>query len=121
MQVQLSSGNHDIIASNEVFLFKESDELVFWVEDDDHSQSRVILRFRENQVEEHRVDVEPENDCDLVITCFNFFSRFTIGLKEPIQLGESMGKNVYIMFSTKQHTNKPPYVRSVRFTLYRER
>lgn len=121
MKVHLSSGNYDIIASNEVFLFKDSDELIFGIEDDDASQSCVILRFREDQTGERRVDVEPENDYDLVITCFNFFSRFGTGLKEPIQIGESTGKDVYIIFSAKQHTGKPPYVRSVRFTLYREK
>jgi len=120
MQVQLSSGNYDVIASNEVFLFKDSDELIFRVDDDDGSRSRVVLRFLENQDEGRKVNIEPKDDYDLTITCFNFFSRFGTGLKEPIQIGESMGKGVYILFSTKQYTNKPPYVRSVRFTLYRE-
>lgn len=120
MQVQLSSGKFDIISSNEVFLFGDSNELVFNIHDDDGSHSRVTMRFLEDQKEERSVNLEPEGDYDLVITCFNFFSRFGAGLKEPILIGESMGKNVYIQFSTKQRTIKPPYVKSVRFTLYRE-
>lgn len=120
MQVRLESGNCDIIASNEVFLYKDSNELIFRIDDDDGSQSCVTLRFVEKQDEGHKVQVEPEDDYNMTITCFNFFSRFGTGLKEPIPIGESMGKNVYLLFSTKQHTNKPHYVRSVRFTLYRE-
>ena len=120
MQVQLSSGNFDIIASNEVFLFGDSNELTFYIDDDDGSHSRVILRFLEDQKNERTVSIDPEGDYDLVITCTNFFSRFGTGLKEPIQIGESMGKGVYILFSTKQHTNKSPSVKSVQFTLYRE-
>lgn len=120
MQVQLSSGKFDIIASNEVFLFGDSNELVFNIKDDDGSLSRVTMRFLEDQKEERRMDLEPEGDDNLVITCFNFYSRFGAGLKEPVLIGESMGKNVYIQFSTKQHTTKTPYVKSVRFTLYRE-
>lgn len=120
MQVQLSSGNCDIIASNDVFLFKNSNELTFHIDDDDGSRSRVVLRFMQDQSGEHRVSVEPESDYELVLSCFNFFDRFGVGLKEPLHIGESMGKNVYILFSTKLHTNKQPYVKSVRFTLYRE-
>lgn len=121
MQVQLSCGNYDIIAANEVFLFQNSNELVFQIDDDDGSRSRLILRFRDDPEMKQSLVLEPEGDYDLVITCFNFFSRFGAGLKEPVLIGESMGKGVYIMFSTKQHTTKPSCVRSVRFTLYREK
>lgn len=120
MQVRLSSGNCDIIESNEVFLFKDSNELVFHIDDDDGSRSRLFLQFHEDNEGKRSLNLEPKGDYDLVITCNNFFSRFGAGLKEPIQIGESMGKCVYILFSTKQHTANPPYVRSVRYTLYRE-
>jgi hypothetical protein len=121
MQVQLSSGNYDVIASNEVFLFGDSNELVFRINDDDGSCSHMVLKFSEDPEKKQCLHYEPVGDYDFTINCFNFFSRFGSGLKEPILIGESMGRNVYIIFSTKQHTNKPPYVRSVRFTLYREK
>ena len=120
MKVQLSSGNCDIIASNEVFLFKDSNELTFHIDDDDGSYSRVVMKFMQDQSDERRVNIEPVGDYDLVLSCYNFFNRFDICLKEPIPIGESMGKLVYIHFSTKLHTTKESNVKSVRFTLYRE-
>ena len=121
MQVQLSSGNYDVIASNEVFLFGDNNELVFQIDDDDGSRSQMVLRFLEDTEKKQSLHYEPIGDYDSVITCFNFFSRFGSGLKEPILIGESIGKGVYILFSTKQHTTKSPHVKSIQYTLYREK
>ncbi|MBQ7099139.1 MAG: hypothetical protein IJO05_05410 [Oscillospiraceae bacterium] len=120
MQVRLSSGNYDIIASNEVFLYKDCNELTFQINDDDDSRSQLIMRFLQDETRKSRVDVEPDGDYVLILSCFNFFDRFAMGLKEPLLIGESMSKNVYLIFSTKQH-DKQALVRSVRFTLYREK
>lgn len=120
MQVQLSSGNYDIIASNEVFLFMDCNELSFQIDDDDGSRSHLIMRFVRDETNTSRVDLEPNSDYVLTLSCYNFFDRFAMGLKEPIPIGESMGKNVYLIFSTKQH-DRDALVRSIRFTLYREK
>lgn len=120
MRVQLSSGNYDIISSNEVFLYKDCNELTFQIDDDDGSRSHLIMRFLQDKTNKSRVDVEPDGDYVLILSCFNFFDRFTMGLKKPIPIGESMGKNVYLIFSTKQH-DREALVRSIRYTLYREK
>ncbi|MBR5293182.1 MAG: hypothetical protein IKU31_00265 [Oscillospiraceae bacterium] len=121
MQVRLSSGNYDVIASNDVFLFGDNNELVLHIDDDDGTQSRMVLRFIEDLEEKRSLKIEPRGDYELVINCLNFFRGMGAGLKEPILVGESMGKDVYILFSTKRHSAMPPYVRSVHFTLFREK
>lgn len=121
MQVRLSSGNYDVIASNDVFLFGDNNELVLHIEDDDGTQSRMVLRFIEAPEEKRSLKLEPIGDYELVINCLNFFSGMGAGLKEPVLVGESMGKDVYILFSTKRYNAMPQYVRSVHFTLFREK
>lgn len=120
MRIQMSSGNCDIVACNEVFLFDDSEELALHIYDDDDSYCCIALRFIQDESKKQRIEPEGGND-SLALTCYNFNSRFGAGLKTPVLVGESDGKNMYIMFWTKIQGSCEPYVRSVQFTIFRER
>jgi hypothetical protein len=120
MQVQMGSGNCDIVASNEVFLFDDSEELVLHIFDDDNSHCCLTLRFIQDQSKKQRVEPQVGDD-GLTWNCYNFNTHLGAGLKKPVLVGESNGKGVYIIFWTKIYGTCEPHVRSVQFTVFRER
>ena len=120
MQVQMGSGNCDIVASNEVFLFDDSEELVLHFYDDDNSNCCMTLRFVQDQSKKQRIEPQAGDD-SLTLNCYNFSSHLGAGLKKPVLVGETNGKGIYFIFWTKVYGNREPLVRSVQFTVFRER
>ena len=121
MRIQMSSGNCDILASDDVFLFEDSEELKIQMVDDDGSISYLALRFVEDKSGKQWIDPIQKGADWMGLKCYNFSSRLGAGLKRPALIGESNGKNVYIMFWTKLYGSKKPYTRSVQFTIFRDR
>lgn len=120
MQIQMSSGNYDIVANSESFLFDDSEELTIHIDDDDGMHSYMTFKFVRDNSKKQRI--EPRGGGDrLTLTCYNFNSRLGAGLKKSVLVGESNGKKMYIMFWTKVYGSREPYVRSVQFTIFRER
>lgn len=121
MQIQMRSGNCDIVASNAVFLFDDSEELTILIDDDDGSRCCLKLRFLRDPSGKQRVEPVQSGDDRLLLKCFNFSARMGSGLAEPALIGESGGKNMYIMFWTSLFGSREPYTRSVQYTIFRHR
>lgn len=119
MNVQLSSGNYDIIASGETFLFHDSEELTIRVNDDDGTFIHLVLLFKKDAGGQRKIEPFVEED-RLTLTCYNFSHREGTGLSHPTHIADANGKPIYLTFWTKLDGSKPPYTRSVRFTLFQE-
>ena len=119
MQVAMSSGNYDIIANDEAFLFGPNEDLTVQVIDESELLVRIVLKFVENDSGEFDIynDIVDES---LIITCVNFDGLGT-GLKRPVHIADSNGKEIYFMFSSTLHRNMENRIRSVKYTLFREK
>lgn len=116
MQVYLSSGKYDIIASGETFLFGPFEDLTIEVNDGNEALVRIILKFVENSSCDRGIETDIAND-SLVITCINFSSLGT-GLKCPTHIADVNGKEVYFMFSSSYLGEKEDKARSVKYTVF---
>ena len=119
MRVCLSSGEYDIVASGEVFLFGSSEDLVIHVDNGDNFQVKILMKFLEDDSGEHDIKTNVEND-SLVITCVNF-SSIGIGLKRPTHIANANGKKIYFMFSSSYLGDKDNAARSVKYTVFVEK
>lgn len=119
MQVAMSSGKYDIIANDETFLFGPDEDFTVQVMDESESLVRIVLKFVENDSGEFDIynDIVDES---LIITCVNFDGLGT-GLKRPVHIADSNGKEIYFMFSSTLHRNMENRIRSVKYTLFREK
>jgi len=116
MQFHLSSGEYNIIASGDTFLFGPSEDLTIQINDDSVSPLRITLRFLEDSSAEKDIHTDIEND-SLVITCMNFHGIGT-GLKRPTHIADIDGKPVYFIFSSNYLGDKNTPIRSVKFTFF---
>lgn len=116
MQVELHSGGYKIIASGDVFLFGESDDLVIKATGADNSEICVILKFQTDGTGSQRIDREI-TEKGLVLHCCNFTGSGT-GLLRPAPIAKTGGKNIYLMFWMYEQGIKKPKARSVKYTLF---
>lgn len=119
MQVQLSSGNYDIIASGDTFLFHDAEELSIRVNGNKNDHIHIVLLFQNDASGQRRIKASSEKG-HLLLTCYNFSHHEGIGLSHPTHIADIDGKAVYLTFWTKLDGSKPPYTRSVRFTIFQE-
>lgn len=119
MQVHLSSGNYDIIASGETFLFAPYEDLTIQIDDGNEFQVELIMKFTEDTSRERGIYPVVVND-SLVITCANFNGMGT-GLKRPAHIAEIYGKDVYFMFSFSYLGDKEDKSISVKYTVFWEK
>lgn len=119
MQVRLSSGKYDIIASGEVFLFDPFEDFTIQVDESNEVLVRIVLKFMEDASGERDIKTDIAED-SLVITCVNFISMGT-GLKSPAHIADVNGKEVYFMFSSSYLGDKEDNARSVKYTVFWEK
>lgn len=119
MHAHLSSGNYNIVASGETFLFDPNEELTIHIDDGNVFQVRIVLKFVENVSGEGDISTNIEND-SLIITCVNF-SSVGEGLKRPAHIADVNGKKVYFMFSSSYLGNKEDKARSIKYTVFWEK
>lgn len=119
MQVRLSSGNYDIIASGEAFLFDPAEDLVVQVNDGDEDQVRIVLKFFEDVSDKQDIKTDIVDD-SLVISCINF-GRLGTGLKRPAHIADLNGKAMYFIFSASYYGDKEDKTRCVKYTLFIEK
>ena len=119
MQVRLSSGKYDIIASGEAFLFGPLEDLTIEVNEKKESLVKIVLKFTENA--SGNLDIQTDVlDDSLVITCINFSSMGT-GLKSPAHIADVNGKEVYFMFYSSFLGDMENQARSVKYTVFWEK
>ena len=119
MQVRLSSGNYDIIASDEAFLFDPFEDLMIQVDDGGEVLLRIVLKFQKEPSGERDIKTDIEDD-SLVITCINFDGIGT-GLRSPTHIADVDGKKVYFIFSSSYFGDDKSGSRSVKYTVFREK
>ena len=118
MQVDLTSGGHRIIASGDVFLFGESNELTIKVAGDDSFDVRVTLEFLSDESTEHKIK-RSIVDNSLILSCYNFGGDGT-GLSRPAYIADVNGKGVFLMFWMFAEGIKERKAKSVKYTLFYE-
>ena len=118
MQVKLSSGNYDIIASGNVFLFDDSEELTIKVTEDDDFDICLTIKFVTDETGEQKIERQVEED-RLVLLCYNF-SGLGTGLMKPTPIAKANDKLVLLTIWAYLEGSKDPKTRSVKYTMYRE-
>ena len=109
MLVSLSSGNYDIVASGQAFLFSKDKDLRIDIQADNGFAFSLILNFIENESVEQDLQLKT-NDREIVLTCINF-ANTGAGVKEPVKVA------TIIFWAYLEGTVS----RSVKYTLFSEK
>ena len=118
MNVNLSSGGYDIIASDDVFLFDDAEDLTIKVTGEDNFGVCVTIKFLNDASGERRISSEIIED-KLVLLCHNFNTRGT-GMTQPMHIADINGKKVFLTIWAYLEGSKSPKIRSVKYTLFYE-
>ena len=110
MQIYLSSGGCDIIASGQTFLFGRQEDLRIRVE------MEIRLNFMENESGEVRIQSRLKGDI-LTISCLNFENAGS-GVSTPQEIAEIDGRKLYFTFWSYVDGKES---RSVRYTFFYEK
>lgn len=116
MQVSLSSGNYDIIASGQAFLFSKDKDFRIDVRTDSGFVFSLILNFIESGSGERNLQMKT-NDHVITLTCTNFEGAGA-GLKDPVKLAVVDGRDLYLIFWSYLEGKG---TRSVKYTLFSEK
>ena len=119
MQVSLSSGNYDIIASGEAILFATSDEITRNIEGENNFKLCVTIQFLNDKSGERRIEREIESE-RLLLLSYNFSETGT-GLSVPAYIANVNNHKVYLSFWSYLEGSNSPKVRSVKYTLFLEK
>lgn len=118
MQVKLSSGNYDIITSNNVFLFDDTEELTIKVTGKNDFDICLTIKFLTDDSSEQKIERQIMDD-RLILLCYNFDSLGT-GLIKPTPIAKVNGKLVWLSMWAYLEGSKEPKTRSVKYTMYCE-
>lgn len=117
MHINISSGNHDILATGQAFLFDQSDRLFVTISNDSYDMN-IIFEFIQDDSKKRIVKSEIV-DGNLVIRCINFKEQ-NAGLTKPINIGTIDGKKISVMFWSYLEGADSP-IRSIRYTFFAEK
>ena len=116
MQISLSSGNYDIVASGQAFLFSKDKDLRIDIQADNGFAFSLVLNFIENESVEQDLQLKT-TDKEIVLTCINF-ANTGAGVKEPVKVATINGRNMYFIFRAYLEWTVS---RSVKYTLFSEK
>lgn len=116
MQIYLSSGGCDIIASGQTFLFGRQEDLRIRVEMEQGFSMEIRLNFMENESGEVRIQSRLKGDI-LTISCLNFENAGS-GVSAPQEIAEIDGRKLYFTFWSYVDGKES---RSVRYTFFYEK
>lgn len=120
MQINLSSGNYNIISSGQVFLFGEEEHFRIDVIADDGFQFALVLEFIKDSSEEMNVTHKIEKNT-IILTCSNFKDDGA-GSVKPLHIATVGGKQLFFMFwSYLEGTTENGQARSIKYTIYFEK
>lgn len=120
MQINLSSGNYNIISSGQVFLFGEEEHFRIDVIADDGFQFAVVLKFLKDSFEEMKITQKTEKNT-IVLICSNFQDNGA-GSVNPFHIATVGGKQLFFMFwSYLEGTPEKGQARSIKYTIYSEK
>lgn len=116
MLISLSSGNYDIIASGQVFLFSKDKDFKIDIQADKEFTFSIKMNFIENESGKQDIQIKT-NGNEIALTCLNFENTGT-GLKEPVKLVKIDSRDLYFMFWSYLEGKG---VRSVKYTFFAEK
>ncbi|MBR4982103.1 MAG: hypothetical protein IKY94_06060 [Lachnospiraceae bacterium] len=119
MQVNLSSGECNIISTGTAFLFGEDKDFTIEIAADNGFQFTLKMEFKEDEQSESRIDGDFEEDI-ICLQCFNFRDNGT-GMCWPVQIGVLGGKKLYLMFWSYLNGEKGKRARSIQYTIFCEK
>lgn len=118
MKVQLSSGNYNILASGETYLFSATDELLINLNDGENLDLKIRIRFLSDDSNRQRIESTVVDGC-LVLSCFHFKDSGT-GMTHPWRIANFEGKDIFILFWSYLDGQKEPRPRRIRYTIFQE-
>ena len=119
MKISLSSGNYNIVDSNQIFLFDETKEFKIDILTDDNFQFSMIFKFQKDVLGKQEIKKEVVNN-QITFICTNFDDMGT-GLSVPANIAKIGGKEYFLMFwSYVDGGEDKPQVRSIKYTIYSE-
>ena len=96
MLISLRSGDYDIVASGQAFLFSKDEDFRIDIQADDGFAFSLILIFSTD--ESGKQDVQMKiNDNIITLKCINFENTGT-GMKEPVKVATIDGRDLYFTF-----------------------
>ncbi len=116
MLISLSSGNYDIVASGQAFLFSKDDDFRIDIQADKGFTFSLTLNFVEDESAKRDMQVKTHEN-EIVLTCLNF-ENTGAGLKEPVKLAEIDGRGLYFVFWSYLEGKAS---RSVKYTIFAEK
>lgn len=121
MQVNLSSGNYNIIDSGQVFLFHPDEDLRIEIVVNKDFELSIVMQFVEDASSEQRIDTEMSGNT-MRLCCINFIDKGT-GLGFPVKIGIIEGKELFMTFWAylEGKDEQPGKARSVKYTLFLEK
>lgn len=96
MQVKITSGQYNIVASGMAYLFDKNADFTMNIEADNGYSFSVVLKFEENFQKEYTIQKDIRNNT-IFLTCYNFNESGT-GLSKPVEIAVIAGKALYLMF-----------------------
>ena len=119
MKITMSSGNHKIIDSGQVFLFAEDDELRMDVDTNKDFVFSMVFKFMKDDTKEKKVEKKIVENV-IVVTCMNFDDLGT-GFSSPVSIAKIDGKEMFlILWSYLEGDDETGRVRSIKYTIYLE-
>ena len=109
MLISLSSGNFDIVASGQAFLFAKDKDFRIDIKEGEEFTFSITLNFSENESGKEDIQVRT-NGNEIILTCLNFKNTGT-GALEP-------GRDLYFTFWSYLEGKKS---RSVKYTFFYEK
>ena len=119
MQINLSSGNYNIINSGQVFLFGEKEPFKIDVISDEDFRFSILLKFMKDNSGKIGMTQEHEENT-IIYTCINFQDNGA-GVVQPLKIATVGGKQLFFMFwSYLEGVPEKKQVRSIKYTIYSE-
>lgn len=116
MQISLSSGNYDIIASGQAFLFSKDSDFRIEIQANREQAFSITLNFIEDQSCKQDIRVAT-NGNGIMLTCINFQNTGS-GTKEPVEVASIDGRKLYLTFWSYLEGAGS---RSVKYTIFNEK
>ena len=116
MLISLSSGDFDIVASGQAFLFAKDKDFRIDIKEGEEFTFSITLNFSENESGTEDIQVRT-NGNEIILTCLNFKNTGT-GVSEPVKVATLDGRDLYFTFWSYLEGKKS---RSVRYTFFSEK
>ena len=124
MEFKLSSGNYDIVACGEAFLFEDCGNFVIEIDKCDGSDFHfsIVINFITDESSNERKVTSVINDKGNVVTTnFVNLNRKKDRILKPIQVATIDDRELYFILETSYYKETGNEVRTVKYTFFHEK